>query len=184
MGVRIEVGAIGDTRDHHYGHGASGGHPVLGTPAGVWILSWQRQAGGGGRARGGACKPGGRPWLAARAGPPSAGVTRALLPSDDIWMWRGPLVPSQLLDTEFRTPEIEANLVKGVLFSHPAFRRLIGQRAMRGLESHTVRSGLRPRPQPGLGSTRGWPILSHRLRNVSDSDLPFQAALCGAVPGC
>jgi len=99
------------------------------------------------RWRGG--RPGDGMAAAASGAAPVRVVRRALPPqrrTSDVAAARW--FPSQLLDTEFRTPEIEANLVKALLFSHQRFRRLIGRGYGVDLIPH-IRLGLRAGPHPG-----------------------------------
>jgi len=71
-------------------------------------------------------------------------------------MWRRPAgSPPSCSITEFRTPEIEANLVKALLFSHQRFRRLIGRGYGVDLIPHIRLACGRPHL---AGSTRCWPI--------------------------
>ncbi|MCT0205112.1 FAD-binding oxidoreductase [Synechococcus sp. CS-602] len=181
MGVRIEVEAIGDTTlIHHYGHGGSGVTLSWGTARQAVDLVLAAPGRGAVAVLGGGAVGLATAWLLRERGRPVRVYAERFSPATTSDVAAARWFPSQLLDTEFRTPEIEANLVKALLFSHQRFRRLIGRGYGVDLIPH-IRLGLRP-PSPGWVDA----LLADLIpppENVSDRDLPFQAPYVGAVPG-
>ncbi|WP_094556080.1 FAD-binding oxidoreductase [Synechococcus sp. 1G10] len=181
MGVRLEAEAMGRTTlIHHYGHGGSGVTLSWGTARQAVDLALAAPGRGPVAVLGGGAVGLATAWLLRERGRPVRVYADRFSPDTTSDVAAARWFPSQLVDTGFRTPELEARLREALLFSHQRFRRLIGRGYGVAVLPH-LRLGSQP-PTPGWADALLADLIPP-FQDVSDRGLPFRAAWAGAAPG-